>query len=216
MPKHLQIFHLQVVVVGVVDMKYPNFFNNIQTIKLQDNLSDFLGTFEDGIIEFSYVDIVKSAGHSCPTVAGAYLCVLEGLKALYQDEIPKRGDIFVSFSDDSKDGVTGVIANVMTQITGATETLGFKGIGGNFVRHDLMKFNDNISSSVKFQRLDTGKSVEVIYNPSSIGGNPKQGELMQKVMQGIASLEEKVLFGKYWQERVENIVNNISKVITIK
>jgi len=198
-------------------MKYPDFFNTIESIKLQDDLSNFLGTFEDGIVEFNYLDIVKSAGHSCPTVAGAYLCTLEGLKALYsKDETPKRGEIFISFKEDANDGVAGVIANVITQITGATETSGFKGIGGNFIRHDLMKFNDNISSSVKLQRLDTGKNVEVIYDPSSVPGNPLQQELMQKIMQGIATKEERISFGKLWQQRVENIFLNIKNIITIK
>ena len=145
-------------------MNYPSFFKTIETIKLQDDLASFLGTFEDGLVEFSYTDVVKSAGHSCPTVAGAYLMALEGLKALYKDELPKRGDIFVSFKENSDDGVAGVIANVVTQITGATESFGFKGIGGNFARLGLMKFNDNINSSMKLQRLDTGKCVEIIYN----------------------------------------------------
>ena len=198
-------------------MNYPEFFDKIETITLKDDLSNFLGTFEDGIIEFNYLDIVKSAGHSCPTVAGAYIMALEGLKALYPDnQTPSRGDIFISFKEDSYDGVAGVVANVFTQITGATETLGFKGIGGNFVRHDLMKFNDNISSSVKLQRLDNGSSVEVIYNPISIKSNPLQQELMQKIMQNAATKEEKINFGKLWQQRVENIFLNIDKVITIK
>jgi len=197
-------------------MRYPEFFHRVPTIKLQDELSDFLGTFEDGLVEFSYLDIVKSAGHSCPTVAGAYLCALEGLKALYKDEIPKRGEIFVSFKEDLSDSVAGVIANVFTQITGATVISGFKGIGGKFVRHDLMKFNDDITSSVKLQRLDSGESVEVVYNPSSIPGNPIQQQLMQKIMQGVATKEEKITFGQLWQNRVENILTNSSKIITIK
>jgi len=196
--------------------KYPEFFNNVETITLQDDLSNFLGTFENGIIEFSYLDVVKSAGHSCPTIAGAYLMVLEGLKALYPDEIPQRGNIFVSFKEDEQDGVAGVIANVFTQITGATTISGFKGIGGNFVRHDLMKFNDNIDSSVKLQRLDNGNSVEVIYSHQNIPANPLQQQLMQKIMQGVATDEEFKQFGEVWQERVENILNNIPKVISIK
>ncbi len=198
-------------------MIYPDFFNTIETIKLKDELSNFLGTFEDGLVEFSYLDIVKSAGHSCPTVTGAYLMALEGLKALYpNDETPMRGEIFVSFKEDASEGVAGVIANVFTQITGATETSGFKGIGGNFVRHDLLKFNDDISSNIKLQRLDNGNTIEVIYNPSSIPANPLQQELMQKIMQNNATTEDKISFGKLWQQRVENIFNNISKVITIK
>ncbi len=197
-------------------MNYPDFFNQIETIELVDNLANFLGTFEDGVVEFSYLDIVKSAGHSCPTVAGAYLMTLEGLKALYKDEIAVRGEIFVSFKEDASEGVAGVISNVMSQITGATATSGFKGIGGNFVRHDLMSFNNDISSSVQFQRLDTGKKVEVTYNPSSIQGNPKQQELMQKIMQNAATQEERIEFGKLWQQRVEAIFQNINTVITTK
>jgi len=197
-------------------MNYPEFFNNIETITLKDPLSDFLGTFEDGIVEFNYLEIVKNSGHSCPTVAGAYLMALEGLKALYPNQTPIRGEIFVSFKEDANDGVAGVISNVLTHITGATVSSGFKGIGGNFVRHDLMKFNDTIDSSIKLQRLDTGDSVEVIYNPSSIAPDPQQQSLMKKIMQGDATKEDKKLFGTLWQKRVEDIFANISDVITIK
>jgi len=196
-------------------MNYPDFFNTIETIKLQDPLSNFLGTFENGQVEFSYLDVVKSAGHSCPTVAGAYILTLEGLKELYKDETPIRGEIQVSFKESSNDGVAGVIANVVTQITGATETFGFKGLNGNFVRHDLMQFNDNINSSIKLQRLDTGKTVELIYNPSQISQDPQVGSLMQKIMQNNATEEDRKLFGQLWQKRVEAIFQNISKVITI-
>ena len=196
-------------------MNYPNFFNTIETIKLQDPLSNLLGTFENGIIEFSYLDVVKNAGHSCPTVAGAYLLALEGIKALYENETAIRGEIYICFKEDAKDGVAGVIANVLSHITGATETLGFKGLNGNFVRHDLMKFNDSIKSSIKLQRLDTGKTVELVYNPSSIAQAPKVGTLMQKIMQNQATEEDKKLFGNLWQERVENIFKNIPKVISV-
>ncbi len=196
-------------------MKYPDFFSTIETITLQDELSDFLGIFENGVMHFSYLDIVKSAGHSCPTVAGAYLMAQAGLKALYKDELPKRGEIFVAFKEDCNDGVAGVIANVFTQITGATEQFGFKGIGGNYVRHDLMKFNADITSDVKLQRLDTGETVEVVYNPSSVSINPLQPKLMEKILKQTATQDDKVLFGKIWQERVREIFKNKDKVITI-
>ena len=197
-------------------MNYPNFFNHIPSIKLQDPLSNFLGTFEDGVVEFSYLDIVKSAGHSCPTVAGAYISTLKGLEALYAEEMPSRGNIFVSFKSDALDGVTGVIASVITQITGATELLGFKGINGNFSRNNLMQFNAEINADIEFKRLDTGKSVRVTYDPSSIPANPKQKELMGKIMQGLATAEEKKEFGVLWQERVEAIFDDMDKVVTVK
>jgi len=196
-------------------MNYPSFFNEIETIKLKDDLSEFLGTFEDGIIEFSYLDIIKSAGHSCPTVAGAYLMAREGLKALYENEIAKRGEIQVYFKEDLTEGVAGVIANVFTQITGATDKSGFKGIGGNFVRHSLMFFNSDIKSDVKLVRTDNKKSVEVIYNPSKIPANPQMQPLMQKITAGLANNEEKNLFGQFWQERVKNIFKNYQELITI-
>lgn len=196
-------------------MQYPEFFTTIKTITLQDPLSNLLGTFENGIVEFSYLDIVKNAGHSCPTVAGAYLLALKGLAALYKDETPIRGEIFVSFQEDSKEGVAGVIANVFSHITGATEILGFKGLNGQFARYDLMQFNSSITSSVKLQRVDTGESVELIYDPSNIEQNPQIPVLMQKIMQKKAHPDALQLFGKLWQERVQNIFANADKVITI-
>ncbi len=195
-------------------MKYPDFFKDIETIKLQDRLSAFLGTFEDGIIEFGYLDVVKSAGHSCPTVAGAYLSTLYGLKALYKDEIPQRGNIRVDFKESQIEGVTGVIALVITNITGATTDFGFKGIGGNFNRTNLMFFNQNIKSSVRFTRLDNNRSVDVIYNPNSIPPLEIQQPLMQKIMQGIATPNEKKSFGEAWQDRVRRIFKKSSSVIS--
>jgi hypothetical protein len=35
---------------------------------------------EDGVIEHGYADVVKLAGHSCPTVASAYVAPFTGLK----------------------------------------------------------------------------------------------------------------------------------------
>lgn len=196
-------------------MHYPDFFNDVENIILKDKLSDFLGTFEDGIIEFTYAEIVKSAGHSCPTIAGAYIMTLRGLKALYGSEIPQRGGIKVEFADDSNEGVAGVIANTISNITGATETSGFKGIGGNFVRHSLMKFEADINSSVRFIRTDTGAFVDVYYHPDFIPGDPLIQELMPKVLYNSASVDEKKQFGMLWQSRVREIVTHIDDVITV-
>jgi hypothetical protein len=196
-------------------MNYPDFFNNTPTITLKDDLSDFLGTFEDGIIEFTYLDIVKSAGHSCPTVAGAYLMTYYGLKALYKDELPQRGNIQVEFKEDIEDGVAGVIGTVISNITGATTNTGFKGIGNKFNRNDLMFYNSQNNSNVRFTRLDTNEAVDVIYDPSTIGANANMQPLMQKTMQGIASEDEKKLFGQLWQQRVEQIFINSQNIVKV-
>lgn len=196
-------------------MKYPDFFDKIETIKLKDDLANFLGVTQDGIIEFSYIDIVKSAGHSCPTVLGAYLMTKEGLKALYKDELPKRGEIKVEFKEKVEEGVAGVISNVITNITGATKNTGFKGIMGLHSRNNLMSFESNIDCDVKFTRKDTNKSVEVFYNPSLFPPKKEMQELMQKCITKTADENEKLEFGKLWQQRVEEISNNIDKVIKV-
>jgi len=196
-------------------MKHPQFFDAIETITLQDNLSAFLGTLAGGVVTFSYLDVAKTAGHSCPTVAGAYLMTAAGLKALYPDQLPVRGEIFVSFKETPDEGVAGVIANVVTQITGATATSGFKGIGGQFVRHGLMEFGADIDASVRFRRTDTGQTVDVTYDPSDIKGDPRQQEIMQRLRQGMATSEDKAGFGEMWQQRVAAIFTNADEVITL-
>ncbi len=198
-------------------MKFPEFFKKIPIIETYDPLAELLGTFENGKIDFMYIQIVKAAGHSCPTVAGAYIMSYHALKALYPDSLPVRGEIKVEFKEDLEDGVAGVIANVITNITGATSKSGFKGLGGKFARHSLMFFNASINSSARFTRVDTGKSVDVYYDPSCVPGDPKQQLLMQKVMKNSATQEERKEFGALWQNRVEKIFSeNFDKVVRVE
>ena len=196
-------------------MGYPSFFDEVVTIKVQDPLSDLLGAFDNGEYEFTYLEVVKSAGHSCPTVAGAYLMTHAALEALYKGERAVRGNIKVAFKESIEDGVAGVIGNVVSQITGATDKSGFKGLAGRFARHSLMDFNADISSSARFTRIDTNESVDVVYNPSQIAPNPDMQPLMQKMMQGIATDNELQEFGALWQDRVKRIFENKENVIEV-
>ena len=185
-------------------MQHPEFYNQVETIKLYDHLSDFLGAFEDGIVEFSYLDVVKSAGHSCATMAGTYLITQTALKALYKDEMPQRGGLKVYIKGELEEGVMGVMSNAFSQITGATEISGFKGIGGNFARHSLMEFGADIKGAFRFERTDTGEYVDIVYNP--IPPDEKQMPLMQKIMTKQASQEDMKEFKSLWQERVKKIL----------
>ncbi|MDF1883817.1 hypothetical protein JHD49_07710 [Sulfurimonas sp. SAG-AH-194-C21] len=194
-------------------MIYPNFFKTIETIKVKDPLSQILGAFSMGEYEFSYLDVVKSAGHSCPTVAGAFIITDEALKVLYPNERAVRGNIKVAFEESLEDGIAGVISNVISQITGATDKSGFKGLQGQFARHSLMAFNANIDASARFTRVDNGKSVDVTYNPEPVKANPKMMQLMQKLGLGDASAEEVKEFGELWQERVQRIFENRDAVV---
>ncbi len=196
-------------------MSYAQFFDTIETIKVKDPLSQLLGAFDTGEYEFSYLDVVKAAGHSCPTVAGAYIMTLKALEVLYRDEVAIRGNIRVEFKESLEEGVAGVIGNVISQITGATDKSGFKGLKGEFARHSLMKFDANISSSARFTRVDSGKSVDVVYNPELIKPNPKMVQLMQKLSSESANTEEVKEFGRLWQDRVQRIFENRDSVVEV-
>lgn len=187
-------------------MTYPAFFADARKITLYDPLAEFLGAVSQGLIEYSYGDAVKLAGHSCPTVAGAYLMTLKGLSALYGNETPERGAIRVRFRDSITDGVTGVMANVVSLITGATQDSGFKGIAGRFDRRDLLFFGANMEGMMAFERVDTGAGVEVIYRPERVPPDSRMRNVMQKVLGGDATQEDQAFFAELWQERVRRIL----------
>ena len=52
-------------------MRTPGFYDAVAPIVVADPLAALLGATEDGRIEYRYLDAVKLAGHSCPTVAGS-------------------------------------------------------------------------------------------------------------------------------------------------
>jgi len=199
-------------------MQYPDFYNNVPIIKLYDPLSEFLGAIEKGEIEISYLDCVKLAGHSCPTVAGAYLMASKGLETLYETNLPSRGSIKVEMRTSETEGVTGVICNVIAFILGASGVGGFKGIQGHFSRDNLISYNIPMSGEVKLTRLDTNKSVTLSYDPSLVQPDAMMQPLMGKSIQSMASKEEKRKFGQLWQQRVEEILLNTTlhpQMITI-
>ena len=79
-------------------MNYPAFFDQAPAITVHDGLAEFLGAFSGAMITYRYIDAVRLAGHSCPTVAGAYLMTRRALQLLYPDHTPERGAIQVRLS----------------------------------------------------------------------------------------------------------------------
>jgi len=119
---------------------FPEFFATAPSIATFDPLAEFLGAADSGLIEYRYGDAVRLAGHSCPTVASAFLMTRSALKALYHDRLPERGNLRIDFREPREAGVAGVMATIATLITGATDEGGFRGIGGRFNRRDLLRF----------------------------------------------------------------------------
>jgi formylmethanofuran dehydrogenase subunit E len=187
-------------------MQTPAFYGQVRSLTVYDPLAEFLGAAESGRIEYHYVDAVKLAGHSCPTVAAAYWMTLKALSSLYPDALPERGGIRVEFRQDSLSGVTGVIANVVTMLTGATHDTGFKGIGGRFDRRKLLYFSADVAEEIRFTRIDTGQAVDVSAHLQGIPFAPQTIELMQKCLDGSATADEANEFRECWQARVRALL----------
>lgn len=187
-------------------MRTPSFFNDITPIIMRDPLAQILGAAENGMIEYTYTDVVKLAGHACPTVAGAYLMVEKGLNALYLQETPVRGSVKVFVKGKLGEGVVGVISNVASMITGATTISGFHGLAGHFDRRDLLFFVEDMQADMILERMDTGARVELSYDPSFVSTDERMGELLVRIASGGADNEDKALFGNLWQDRVRRIL----------
>lgn len=187
-------------------MKLPDYVARVPAITLYDPLAAVLGAPEDGLIEYAFTDAVKLAGHACPTVAGAWLATVRGLKALYGDETPIRGDIAVALPETIEEGVAGVIASIATLLTGAAGTGGFKGLGGQYGRRNLLVFGTQGVAGIRLTRRDTGASVDCVVRLHKVAGDPRMGQLLPNVILGTATAAESRLFRELWQDRVSRIL----------
>lgn len=189
-------------------MEFPGFFAEAPTISLCDPLAEFLGASKTGTITYAYADVVKLAGHSCPTVAGAYLMVRCGLRQLYGNEMPERGALEAYLRGPRDQGTTGVVASVVTLLTGAAPETGFGGIGthGRFKRRDLLHFDATFDGIMALQRRDNGQGVILDLDMSVV---PFEGEvraLLPRAIAGQASEDEQARFAILWQARVEQML----------
>jgi formylmethanofuran dehydrogenase subunit E len=188
-------------------MNYPTFYEQAPRIRMRDPLAAFLGAADDGLLEYAYTDAVRLAGHSCPTVAGAWLMARTALRALYPDEPAERGGITVRMPAAEDEGVTGVIAQVLTLITGAAAGNGFHGIGGRFVRQSLLGFSAaSGATAVQFSRRDNGAAVAVELDLSTVPSAPNLRELMVAALHPTATAEQRAAFAQAWQGRVQRLL----------
>jgi len=187
-------------------MAFPSFFSEVPAIIVRDRLAQFLGAADGGVIEYHYADVVKLAGHSCPTVAGAYLMTSRVLNALYGDDMPERGDIRVDFRESQDSGVVGVTASVIGMLTGAAGIGGFKGLAGNFSRRDLLRFDSDLPGEVRFTRQDNGDRLSAALHLAHIPPDPRMGPLLQRLLAGERDAVVAEVFATLWQDRVRQIL----------
>lgn len=186
---------------------FPAFFAEVPTIVLRDPLAEFLGAAAGGLLEYRYADAVRLAGHSCPTVAGAYLLTRRALSVLYPDQLPVRGEIEVAFSDTQDAGVCGVIAAVVGLITGAAASGGFKGIAGRYTRRELLRFAiGGTPGEVAFSRRGGERRVALSLHLERVPADPRSGALLQRLLAGATDANLAAEFAALWQERVRRIL----------
>ena len=187
-------------------MRHPDFFDAVPPIRMRDPLAGLLGAAADGIIEYRYLDAVKLAGHSCPTVAAAWQLTRRALAALYGEAVPERGAVRVEMRGERADGVVGVIANVAALVTGASGDTGFKGIAGHFDRRNLLAYGVELPEEMRFVRTDTGAAVDAVADVRRVPGDPSMMPLLQRWVAGAATAEEARRFGELWQARVRALL----------
>lgn len=185
-------------------MGFPDYFRHVPRLVLHDPLAELLGAADQGRIEYGYEDAVRLAGHSCPTVAGAYLMTWHGLRSLYGDELPERGAIAVALREPLAEGTAGVVASVAGLITGAAGPGGFKGLGGRFARRGLLREQAPIAAPIAFERRDDGRRCLADYHPERVPADPEMKQLLTAALAGDADARPR--FAALWQRRVECIL----------
>jgi len=195
---------------------------DVAPLRLIEPLARTLGAFEgiSSAIEYSYVDVVKMAGHACPTTAAAYECCRAALSRLYPDETPVRGQIEVTVYGEPDDGTYGVIGQVFGLITGAATETGFKGLATFFRRQNLLKYEsagaDATGMLFRFKRMDNGKVVQCRLIPDRMPPPAPEdakrlSELMRKVLWEAAKTDEIAEFHKLWRRHVTAVFESAKR-----
>ena len=177
-------------------MNHPAFYDEAPRIVMRDPLAAFLGAADDGLLASRYLDAVQLAGHSCPTVAGAYLIARAALRALYPDKPAERGGIAVHMPAAEDEGVTGAAGNN-----------GFHGIGGRFVRQALLDFATMPgTAAVQFSRRDNGDAVAVELDLATVPAAANLRSLMGAALDPAATTAQRAPFAQAWQDRVQRLL----------
>lgn len=192
-------------------MKLPDYYDDVPRLRVRDPLALALGAAEDGILEYGYGDAVRLAGHSCPTVAGAYWLTWLALEYLYPDSLPERGGITVEFRDNEADGSTGVAACVIQMLTGAAGQGGFKGLGGRFGRAWLQRYTPDLPLSFRFTRVDTGAAVDVAADLQILPADPVLNGLIKRCSRGETDPALLAELGERWQARVRHLLIDLGR-----
>lgn len=167
-------------------------------VKIHEPFAEYLmSNAEEYSFDLSLLDAIHLAGHACPAIIGAFLITQAAIDQLFDNKICIRGDVEIATSSSSQTGATGPMTNVMSFITGAWAESGFGGLGGDFRRRNLLKYNsmDVPKRAYRFKRISTGKVFDIFYLP----------ELIES--------ETELPFPLSWRFKINRILENPQKVI---
>lgn len=189
---------------------------DVEPIEIRDPVAEALAVLEPGDpFVVTYEDVVRAAGHSCPTAAGAYRIAQLGLAALYPDDLPIRSEVAVEAAGPRDDGAYGVMARIVSYVTGAAGEDGFGGLAGGYGgRRDLLTFDafepPTPDPTFRFRRTDTDDAVEVAYRVGEVpDGGPAIGHL-QQLVDGSADEQRRAAFAEAWHGRVRTVLDDDS------
>jgi formylmethanofuran dehydrogenase subunit E len=186
---------------------------DVEPIRIRDPVAEALAVLDpEQPFVVTYEDVVKAAGHSCPTAAGGFRIAQLGLDALYPNTDPVRSDVEVHAGGPRDDPSYGVLSRIISYVTGAAEEDGFGGLaGGHGDRRHLLHFGDDgggAEPSFVFERTDTEDAVRVTYHVSRIPDAGDAVEYLPKLVQGTATSEERAAFREDWHARVRTVLHD--------
>jgi formylmethanofuran dehydrogenase subunit E len=189
-------------------------YQGVEPIRIRDPVAEALTVLKPGEpFVISYADVVKVAGHSCPTAAGAFRIAQLGLAELYpnSDEYPVRGDIDLTAGGPKSDATYGVMSRIVSYITGAAEEDGFDGLAGGYGnRRDHLHFDvtDAADPTFTFERTDTDDAVQVTYHVRDLPSAGPATQNLKKLIDGTATDEERTVFAEAWHGRVRRVLTD--------
>jgi hypothetical protein len=189
-------------------------YEDVEPIRIRDPAAEALAVLDRGEpFVISYDDVIKEAGHSCPTASGSYRLTQLGLDALYPDEHPVRGEIEVTAGGPKEDPAYGVTSRIVSYITGAAEEDGFSGLAGGYgCRRHRLRFGEigTTEPAFVFTRTDTDESLRVTYHVSDVPDAGPTTRYLDEMIDGTATADEREAFAEAWHGRVERVLTDDS------
>jgi len=185
---------------------WAKFYNEAPVIQVIDPMATLVGSVPEdkNVLDIHLTDVALYTGHVCPGVASGCMLTRLALKALYPDQIPRRGQVRVAAMAPSE------LLDVASYITGARAFYG----RGRINAHDLA-IDPSLDPKqpgrfvMVFQRKDTGKAVKVVFYKSKVIPASRQkavNSYFHKAFQGKATDKEKEDMHKEIQSLVKKVL----------